>query len=118
MLQQQLQQMQQKMSKGQGPQGPQIDPTRVQAAQIQAQSRIAEKKIQQQTDVHTAQMDYQAKEMAETSENWRELLAAHRELATANIQGQQDIDRAAAQQVMRETGPGPGAPGAKQRMVP
>jgi hypothetical protein len=118
MLQQQMQQMQQHMQKGQGPQGPQIDPTRVQAAQIQAQSRIAEKKIQQQTDVHTAHVDYQAKEMAETSENWRELLAAHRELATANIQGQQDIDRAAAQQVMRETGPGPGSPGAKQGMVP
>jgi hypothetical protein len=107
MLQQQLQQMQSKQKAG--PAGPAVDPTRLQAAQIQAASRIKEKQIQQQTDVHTAHLDYQAKEMAETSENWRTLLDAHRELATANIQGQQAIDQQAAQQVMRETAPQPQA---------
>jgi hypothetical protein len=104
MLQQQLQQLQ---SKQKGQAGPGNDPSRLQAAQVQAQSRIAEKKIQQQTDMHTAQLDYQAKEMSETSENWRTMLDAHRELATANIQGQQAIDQRAADQIMHETAPQP-----------
>jgi hypothetical protein len=103
-MQQQLQQMQGKMK---APAGAQNDPSRLQAAQIQAASRLKEKQIQQQTDLHTAQLDYRAKEMSETSENWRTLLDAERELATANIQGQQALDNQAAQQIMRETAPQP-----------
>lgn len=62
--------MQQQLQKAQG-KGGDGGAGKVQAAQIQAQSRLQERQIQAQTDQHMAQMDFQTKQMAEDAENQR-----------------------------------------------
>lgn len=77
MLQQQLQ----KLQKGQKA-GPEGDPSKVQAASIQAQSRIQEKQIQHHGDMAEAQLEYETKKMMEDAENWRVMMNMKRELLT------------------------------------
>ena len=79
-LQQQLQQQQ----KGKGAQqGGQQDPFRLQAAQVQASSRIEEARLKTQADVQMAQMDYQTELMKEQSESQRQVASAHKDLLLA-----------------------------------
>jgi hypothetical protein len=76
MLQQQIQKTQH--GKQQGPQG---DPQRLQAAQVQAQGRLAEQHLKSQTDLAVAQIDAQSDQTSDQSENWRAWLDYQRGLA-------------------------------------
>lgn len=66
-----VQMLQQEIQKLQGKQGGDGGAGKVQAAQIQAQSRIQERQIQAQADTNMAQLEYQTKQMAVQGENMR-----------------------------------------------
>jgi len=77
MLQQQMQKMQK------GAHGGQPDPSRLQAAQVQGQSRVEEAWIRAQADQQMAQMDFQTEAMKEQAESQRQVASAHKDLLLA-----------------------------------
>ncbi len=81
---QMLQQQMEKLHKGQGQgQGAPPDPSRLQAAQIQAQSKLQERTIQSQTDLQIAQMELERTRLQEQAESQRQVMSAHKDMLMA-----------------------------------
>lgn len=87
MLQQQLQKAQGKA----GPQGAPPDPSRLQAVQIQAQSKVQERQIQSDTDLKIAQLELQREMLEQEFETKRQVMADHREMLIAQHQAAQPV---------------------------
>ena len=67
---------------------PPPDPTKLQAVQIQAQSKLQEQQLKSQTDEKVAQIQAQSDQQSEQAENWRTWLNYQREVQTMQQQAQ------------------------------
>lgn len=94
MLQQQLQKAQ---GKGGGP-NPGADQAKVQAAQMQAQSRIEAEKIKAQSQQQSDMLEFKKEQMQDQSEMQRVLMGQQHDVRMAMIGHQHDADMTLAQQ--------------------
>lgn len=100
MLKQQLAQAQAKQKQ---PSAAQNDPMRLQATQIQAQSRLQERQMQSQSDERMAQLDLQKVALSESAENWRTALGVQKDLHMAQHQSVERQNMAAHNAQMAAT---------------